>query len=883
MQIRDNIKFTFNASYSTGNEDCQNILIHGDNKDVLTELWPEYASKIRCIYIDPPYNNGETYHYYDDNNTQGDWLKDIRRVLNLLKPLMSKDGSIWISIDDSEMAYLRVEADKIFGRENFAGTIIWQQRKSRENRAVFSCNHEYVLVYAKDLKEFKKKRNLLPVGADFIDSKYKNPDNDPRGPWQSITANVQAGHAVPSQFYTVVSPTGVHHDPPKGRCWIYNEERMKREIAQGNIWFGKDGSNTPRVKKFLRDAKIGLTPETIWLADEVGTSDSAKKQLMTLFPDKENIFETPKPEELLKRIIEIASDEGDYVLDCYIGSGTTIATAHKLNRHYIGIEIGNQMSELVVKRMNMVVDGEKTGISESIGWIGGGNFVFYNFDKSKARQNVEHATVPAFQGNTFERLRTAAVRQLDFFDLFQCEVAPANESYMVREDSWEGDTIQDKTRGWLSDKNIKDIENKYCLFTLQLKPFTVDNSDEGKDYSLDRLNRVIEQKYFRKLLGKAFRPYKEEEFLYLSLESGPEYFDDNMKLLSDLSKDFNIRHYKLGTDPRDVINKFADLTYAPVESKGGESHVFRFADFKNEVFLAGGYRSGDKNQLDWILEHNMYNIRATVNRHGYRNGIIDENVVSARYLILYEINDNEKRNYHIYRIESWKTRSTEWMENNGYERPDGPYIVYSLSEETHFEQANVNAMLNIGLYNEIAFRKSKDEDVSEDWYRNAWHGSPLFLTGQEISDFALASHRDTNKALVVVNIKDSALSKIGDGYSAAMFVATRTPQAIKEFTSAGYIVYSNKQAHKVFKVQGDASIRIDAPDRYLQRRYAEPLKEKYPDRKERDNVEPDFHLSIGVEPTEISIALSQSRINKEIPEGLTGYDARVVEIDKLQI
>lgn len=436
MRIRDNIKFTFNTSYSTGNEDCQNILIHGDNKDVLGELYPEYASKIRCIYIDPPYNNGETYHYYDDNNTQGDWLRDMRRVLNLLKPLMSKDGSIWISIDDSEMAYLRVEADRIFGRENFAGTIIWQQRKSRENRAVFSCNHEYILVYAKDLKEFKKKRNLLPVGADFIDSKYKNPDNDPRGPWQSVTANVQAGHAVPSQFYTVVSPTGVHHDPPKGRCWIYNEERMKREIAQGNIWFGRNGSNTPRVKKFLRDAKIGLTPETIWLADEVGTSDSAKKQLMTLFPDKENIFETPKPEELLKRIIEIASDEGDYVLDCYIGSGTTIATAHKLSRHYIGIEIGNQMSELVVKRMNKVIEGDDSGISELVGWHGGGSFVFYNFEKKATQLNVEHVIQPAARIEPLSRSRKVAVhyQQLDFFDVLQRYPEYIVENDVVRED-----------------------------------------------------------------------------------------------------------------------------------------------------------------------------------------------------------------------------------------------------------------------------------------------------------------------------------------------------------------------------------------------------------------------------------------------------------------
>lgn len=436
MQIQDNIKFTFNATYSTGKEESQNILIHGNNKDVLPELWPEFANRIRCIYIDPPYNNGETYHYYDDNNTQGDWLRDMRRVLNLLKPLLSKDGSIWISIDDSEMAYLRVEVDRIFGRENFAGTIIWEQRKSRENRAVFSCNHEYILVYAKDLKEFKKKRNLLPVDEDFINSKYKNPDNDPRGPWQSVTANVQSGHAVPSQFYTIVSPTGVRHDPPKGRCWIYNEERMKREIAEGNIWFGKNGSNTPRVKKFLCNAKIGLTPETIWLADEVGTSDSAKKQLMILFPDKENIFETPKPEELLKRIIEIASNKGDYVLDCFAGSGTTIAAAHKLNRHYVGIEIGNQMSELVVNRMNKVIGGESSGISEVVGWHGGGNFDFYNYDKKtvqiKAGSNAL-GTARIEPAAPSKRVVTH-YQQLDFFDVLQRYPDNIVENNVVRED-----------------------------------------------------------------------------------------------------------------------------------------------------------------------------------------------------------------------------------------------------------------------------------------------------------------------------------------------------------------------------------------------------------------------------------------------------------------
>ena len=450
------------------------------------------------------------------------------------------------------------------------------------------------------------------------------------------------------------------------------------------------------------------------------------------------------------------------------------------------------------------------------------------------------------------------------------------------EDAAAQETFKLKARKLFRDKIIDDIQGKYGFFSLQLKPIEIKaTDDEEEDSDLDKMNRLIEQKYFRKLLGKAFHPYKEEEFLYLSLESKPEYYDDNMKLLSDLSKDFNIRQYTLGTDPRDVINKFADLTFAPTKGQRGESHVYRFEDFKDEIFLVGGYRSGDKNQLDWIKERLMYNIRASVNRHGYRNGIIDENVVSARYLILYEINDKDKRNYHIYRIDSWKTRSSEWMANNGYEKPNGPYIVYSLLEETNFEQVNVNAMLNIGLYNEITFRKSKGEEVSEEWLCDTWQGSPVFLTGRQINNFALASHRDTKKALVVVNISDSDLSKLGKGYGSAMFVAPRTPQVIKDFTSAGYIVYSNKQAHKVYRVQGDACISIDALNGYLQRRFAEPIKEMYPDRKMRDQVPSDFYLSISVEPIDVDLVLSQSKINK-VPEGLSGYDAHMEELDKLR-
>lgn len=387
MELNDNIKFTIDWQNSVGGEGCKNILIKGDNKSILPELLFSYGGKIKCIYIDPPYNNGDSYHYYNDNTSTSTWLKNLRSILSWLKMLLKKDGSVWISIDDKEMAYLKVEADKIFGRDNFASTIIWQQRKTRENRAIFSCNHEYVLVYAKDIKAFKKSRNLLPVGADFVNNKYKNPDNDPRGPWQSVSASVQAGHAVASQFYTIISPAGVEFNPPKGRCWAYNQAKMSREIAEHNIWFGADGKNTPRIKKFLANAKIGLTPETLWSGDKYGTTDSAKKHLLSLFPEMENIFDTPKPEELIKQIIEIASNEGEYVLDCFLGSGTTITTAHKLNRNYIGIEIGEHITDIVVKRLKKVISGEQGGISESVNWHGGGEFLLYKFNKGRLQKS----------------------------------------------------------------------------------------------------------------------------------------------------------------------------------------------------------------------------------------------------------------------------------------------------------------------------------------------------------------------------------------------------------------------------------------------------------------------------------------------------------------
>ena len=363
------------AKLSYGEAGTDNALIQGENLCVLNELQKKYAGKVRCVYIDPPYNNQERYRHYLDTRSHEAWLDMVVERLLAIKPLLTIDGSLWISIDDREIHYLKVAADEIFGRENFVTTVVWQQRTTRENRKVFSNNHEYLLVYAINQREFRTRRNPLPGGPTQL-ARYKNPDSDTRGPWQSISANVQAGHGTASQFYDLVAPNGKVHRLPEGRCWVYTKKKMQREITAGNIWFGKTGEGVPRIKRFLKFSNVGLTPETLWTAGEVGTNDEAKKQLLKLFP-QESVFDTPKPEGLIRRVIEIATEPGDLVLDAFLGSGTTTAVAHKLNRRYIGIERGKQAVTYCAARQRLVVNGDLTGISNQVRWTGGGGFDFY--------------------------------------------------------------------------------------------------------------------------------------------------------------------------------------------------------------------------------------------------------------------------------------------------------------------------------------------------------------------------------------------------------------------------------------------------------------------------------------------------------------------------
>ena len=379
------VSFRAVKGLSSGGE-SDNAIIHGDNQLALELLKQRYAGKIRCAYIDPPYNNQERYTHYEDAQSHDAWLSDVvacaRRIRSLLRP----DGSLWVSIDDWQVHYLKVALDEVFGRENFVTTIIWEQRTTRENRKVFSNNHEYLLVYAMEFGRFKDKRGLLDWNDEVL-SRFKNPDNDPRGPWQSVSANVQAGHATKSQFYDLLAPNGRKHEPPKGRCWVYNEARMKKEIAENNVWFGKNGDGVPRLKRFLRDARRGFTPQTLWTAGEVGTNDHAKKHLLELFT-KQAVFDTPKPEALINRVLCIASEPNDLVLDAYLGSGTTAAVAHKMRRRYIGIERGDHAATHCVDRIRKVIAGEQGGVSGSLGWTGGGGFHFYKLDRQEDRSSI---------------------------------------------------------------------------------------------------------------------------------------------------------------------------------------------------------------------------------------------------------------------------------------------------------------------------------------------------------------------------------------------------------------------------------------------------------------------------------------------------------------
>ena len=359
-----------------------NMLIHGDNLLALKALEQDYAGCVKCIYIDPPYNTGNAFEHYDDGIQHSIWLSLMRERLVLLRTLLSDDGSIWISIDADESHYLKVLCDEIFGRKNFIDEVIWQRSYAPINlKKTLSRSHDTILVYAKN-KSDKYELNKLPRGD--AENRYKNIDNDPRGPWTS--GPIQAGPRTESRVYEIITPSGRRVLPPPQYCWRVSKEKFDEMVADNRIYFGPNGDNVPRIKRFLSEVKDGMVATTLWLREDAGDNQEGKKEIKELFED--SVFDTPKPERLIERVLTLGSNEGDIVLDSFLGSGTTAAVAQKMGRRYIGVEMGNHAYTHCAIRLKKVIDGtDQGGISKAQNWKGGGGFRFYELAPSLLKED----------------------------------------------------------------------------------------------------------------------------------------------------------------------------------------------------------------------------------------------------------------------------------------------------------------------------------------------------------------------------------------------------------------------------------------------------------------------------------------------------------------
>jgi len=417
-----------------------NQLIFGDNLLALKALEQDYAGKVKCVFIDPPYNTGSAFTHYDDGVEHSIWLSLIRDRLEIIRRLMADDGSLWITIDDNEAHYLKVLCDEVFGRANFVSNVVWQKKFAPQNDAkLIDTNHDQVIVFAKSKQQVAF--NLLPR-TEVMNARYQNPDNDPRGPWTSDNPLRREfrGYA----FYEITTPSGRKVSPPPGSSWRFNKEEVPRLIAENRLWFGRNGGGVPRIKRFLSEVKDGIIPQTIWLHDQVGNTQEAKKEVIAL--NKDDIFDTPKPERLIKRVLEIATNPRDLVLDSFAGSGTTGAVAHKMGRRWIMVELGEHCHTHIIPRLKKVIDGDdQGGISEAVNWKGGGGFRYYRLAPSLLQQDRWGQWIINKEYNA--EMLAAAICKLEGFTY-----APSDTRYWQHGKSTENDFIYVTTQSLMPEQ-----------------------------------------------------------------------------------------------------------------------------------------------------------------------------------------------------------------------------------------------------------------------------------------------------------------------------------------------------------------------------------------------------------------------------------------------
>ena len=425
-----------------------NRLIRGDNLLGLKALEQEFAGKVKCVFIDPPYNTGSAFEHYDDGVEHSIWLTMMRDRLELLERLLSESGSIWVVVDDNEGHYLKVLMDEVFGRPAFVATVVWQSRYSRSNDASLSQSHNFIMVYAKDPNKWKTLRNRLPR-TETQAAQYKNPDKDPRGPWRAIPWD--APNLRANLSYPITTLSGKVRLPPSGRCWSRTEEQWLAIVESGLAYFGKSGDGAPSFKQFLTDASA-IVPNTWWPHEDAGHTDEAKKEIMALF-GQTNAFATPKPERLIKRILQIATNPGDLVLDSFLGSGTTAAVAHKMGRRWIGIELGEHCETHCLPRLKKVVDGEDPGgITQAVGWKGGGGFRYYRLAPSLLEKDKWDNWVVSKEYNA--AMLAEAVCKLEGFSY-----APSDSLYWQHGHSTERDFLYTTTAN-LSHEQLQQLSDE---------------------------------------------------------------------------------------------------------------------------------------------------------------------------------------------------------------------------------------------------------------------------------------------------------------------------------------------------------------------------------------------------------------------------------------